>query len=572
MPPSALEALFDAEGETLAIQGGEELFAVGAAPEGLYRVKSGRLAITQPVSRGGSRLVDVCRPGEIIGAGPMITGQPYDNAATALRDSELQRLTKAQIDAVGQHTDVYAALARTALEPDTQVAGATTPRRASILGFVAVCDSVAMREMAEGLAVEMRGLGFKIAVLGRDYLNTSAATLSRLEDEHDFLIMSAERAEGTYTAFLGRQIDRLILVGGAESPLPEIPFSFAALAIHRHQLLDLVIVHPADALRPHETARWLAGAPSARLFHVRRELRADITRLARIFTGRSVGLALSGGGARAYAHIGVARAMQELGVPLDFLAGTSMGGVVAAGLAMGWSLEELDRRIRQAFVETSPLSDIAFPFVAMSRGSLVDARLKAHFGGVQICDLWRPFTCVSTDLTTGDIHVHRTGPLDRALRATVSLPGVLPPVIENGHVLVDGALARNLPVDLINEQHDGFTIGVDVAHANGLTPQDLKLQPSGLRWLTSGAWRRGPPIISVLIRAATMPTRRAMAASRECAEMIIQPDLEGIELRNWKAYEPAVEAGYRATMARAGELKVYSVNQRVNPDDMATRP
>ena len=295
------------------------------------------------------------------------------------------------------------------------------------------------------------------------------------------------------------------------------------------------------------------------MFHIRRGDKAGIARMARIFTGRSVGLALSGGGARAYAHIGVARAMRELGVPLDFLAGTSMGGIIAAGLAMDWNLEELDRRIRQAFVESSPLSDIAIPFVALSRGSLVDHRLKTHFGGVQICDLWRPFSCVSTDLTTGEMHVHRSGALDRALRATVSLPGVMPPVIERGHVLVDGALTRSLPVDLINEQHEGVTIGVDVAHANGLTPQDLVLNPPGWRWFASGAWRRGPPIISVLIRSATMPTRRAMDASRECAEIIIQPDMPGIELRNWKAYVPAVEAGYRATMARAEELQPYAL-------------
>jgi NTE family protein len=282
--------------------------------------------------------------------------------------------------------------------------------------------------------------------------------------------------------------------------------------------------------------------------------------MARVYTGKSVGLALSGGGARAYAHVGVARALGELHVPIDFLAGTSMGAVVAAGLAMGWEDAELDRRIQAAFVASSPLSDIAFPLLAMTRGRLVDRRLETHFGETRISDLWRPFVCVSTDLTNGEPHVHRQGLLRQALRASLSLPGVLPPVVEDGHVLVDGALVRNLPVDLVREQHDGMTIGVDVAvSSHGLMPDELMLQPSGWRWLTSGAWRKGPPIVSVLIRSATMPSLAAEAANRDVQALEIVPKVDGVGLQDWKAFAPAVEAGYRATMEAADRLTPLAI-------------
>jgi NTE family protein len=173
---------------------------------------------------------------------------------------------------------------------------------------------------------------------------------------------------------------------------------------------------------------------------------------------------------------------------------------------------------------------------------------------VEIPDLWRPFTCISTDLTAGTVFEHRTGLLRDAVRASISLPGVLPPVVSNGHVLVDGAVANNLPVELMRAQHDGVTIGVDVARSTGLRPDELSLYPPGLRWLTSGAWRRGPPIVSVLIRAATMPSARVSAGMRQALDIIIEPELEGIQLRDWKAYEPAIEAGYRATLAQAEDL------------------
>jgi NTE family protein len=132
---------------------------------------------------------------------------------------------------------------------------------------------------------------------------------------------------------------------------------------------------------------------------------------------------------------------------------------------------------------------------------------------------------------------------------------VLPPVVEEGHVLVDGALTRNLPIELVRDLHDGVTIGVDVAAASrGLKADDLKLKTSFWRWLTSGAWRKGPPIVSVLIRSATLPSDAAEAAARDGLALEIQPNVDGVGLQDWKAYAPAVESGYQAAMAMAETL------------------
>eukprot|EP01035_Chromulina_nebulosa_P012878 gene12878-17155_t len=146
---------------------------------------------------------------------------------------------------------------------------------------------------------------------------------------------------------------------------------------------------------------WLDATNAARLFHVRDGVTADAGRLARVLTGRSVGLVLSGGGARAYAHIGAIKALRERGVPIDFVGGASMGAIVAAGVAMGWDEAEMDARIRDAFVDSSPLDDIAFPMIAMTHGEKVRERLRVHFEETQIADLWLPFFCVSSNLTTG---------------------------------------------------------------------------------------------------------------------------------------------------------------------------
>lgn len=555
MTATAIDDALDVESVGLALPGGSHLIKAGEPVEALYRLVAGRLTEVEATADGGERVVAVHRPGAIIGGAQLLGDRVSQTTITALRDSDLLFIPVERAQALlRENPEFLAEVARAAL---TRM-GAAQPaevRKSSILGFVAVCDSVAMRELVERVAAAMRTLGFRVAVLGSEMHDSPPSRLSTLEAENDYVLMAAERREDAFTAFCGRQIDRLILVGGADSPLPDGPLSFAAQAIQRHRLLDFVLIQPAGAERPEGSDRWLSAAPASRLFQVRLGDPADIARLARIYAGRSVGLALSGGGARAYAHVGVIRALGELGVPIDFVAGTSMGAVIAAGLGMGWGVEELDRRIREAFVASSPLSDIAFPLLAMTRGRMVDHRLEAHFGDTRISDLWRPFVCVSTDLTLGGPHVHRRGLVREAVRASLSLPGVLPPVVQEGHVLVDGALVRNLPTDIVGEMHDGVTIGVDVAVSEALRPDDLMLRPSGWRWLTSGAWKKGPPIVAVLIRSATLPSATAMAGVEGQGTIDLVPQMEGVELQDWNAYEPAMEAGYRATIDASERLK-----------------
>jgi NTE family protein len=187
--------------------------------------------------------------------------------------------------------------------------------------------------------------------------------------------------------------------------------------------------------------------------------------------------------------------------------------------------------------------------IAMTHGREVNARLVEHFGETRIPDLWRPFFCVSSNLTTSQHQVHKRGDLAEALRASSALPGVLPPVVMGEDVLVDGALLRNFPTDVMKAWNRGPTVGVDVSRSRGLTAEDIEPPASILHWITSGEFLRGPPIVSILMRAATISTDRELTAAREATELLILPQVEQIEIRDWKAFDPAVEAGYQAAVA-----------------------
>jgi NTE family protein len=352
---------------------------------------------------------------------------------------------------------------------------------------------------------------------------------------------------------VNRQVDRLFRVGRGDATPPSQVDLFASRTL-QDLLVDLILIHPTGRSRPTGSEAWLDAVRPARLFHLRDRSRADIARIARTITGQSVGLVLSGGGARAYAHVGAIRALRERGVPIDFVGGASMGAIVAAGVAMGWDDDEIDTRIRKAFVDSSPVDDIAFPLIAMTLGEKVRARLREHFGDVQIADLWLPFFCVSSNLTSGAYQLHRRGSLRHALRASIAIPGVLPPVTEDNNVLVDGAVMKTFPADIMRSVHLGPIVGVDVTRGRNITADQVARPSSVWRWILSGEWRKGPPIVSLLLRAATVTGGRDLAASRLATDILVAPKVDNVEIRDWKAYDPAKLAGHEAMIAALANL------------------
>src|ERR1700683_5115199 len=141
------------------------------------------------------------------------------------------------------------------------------------------------------------------------------------------------------------------------------------------------------------------------------------------------------GDSRGLAHVGVIRALHESGLEVDLLGGASMGSIVAAGAAIEWSDEELRGHMREAFFDDNPVSDYTVPLISLVRGRKTSNFLRSHFGSMQIEDIPCPYFCVSANLTTGQLKIHRTGPLWLATRASVSIPGVLPPVIDGSDIL-----------------------------------------------------------------------------------------------------------------------------------------
>ncbi|WP_420479890.1 patatin-like phospholipase family protein [Brevundimonas sp. FT23028] len=552
----ALHRIFESGGNTpaswFALTGGETLFAEGDPADTLYLLRSGRLGVFRHEQNDQPpQFVGVIRPGEPAGEMAMLAGSPHTAGVVALRDSEVLALPRdAFFEAARTEPDLMVELSRLMIQrARDRRSGGGEP---SVFGFVSARPRP-IRAFVERVAAAIEADGFTCQVIDHSALSSAADWFSRVEDSHDFVLYVAEADEPAWAALCARQVDRLFVVGQCLLAPPNRPLPHTG-APDAQRRTDLILLRDPRMARPHNTSVWIDAIQPGRWFQAMEGDAADAERIARVITGTAVGVVMSGGGARAYAHIGALKALHEAKVPIDFVGGASMGAVVAAGPAMGWSLEQLEDRIRRSFVDSDPLSDITFPMLAMSRAKKVDRLLEAAYGDVDLADLQLPFFAVSTNLTSGRIEIHRRGRMRRAMRATIAIPGLLPPVVLDRQVLVDGAVLNNLPAEVMRQMNAGPVIGIDMSQARGVDPHMIEHPPSIWRLLATGAWRRGPPIVSIMMRSATLTSDAEIERSRAIVDILVQPTPDGVDIRDWKAYAPAVDAGYRATVAELEAL------------------
>ena len=540
----ALDALL-AHAQWFSLPGGVVLTREGDNDQAVFIVVAGGLGVFTQDDMGEDHFVANVPAGETVGEMSVIAGDAHAAKLVALRDSELLRIGKDEFERlILRHPRLSLNLMRLLvrrLRHTTRRSVAS--QRARTIAFIPLHDGIDTRAIGADLARAFAGMALKAGAVGREELGRASDWFARYETDHDAVLYLGDAPESAWTNQCLRQADHILLIARAGEKIPRHFYNAEARGRLRRQMPELVLLRAGRG--PGLAATELgANGPFSRHHYLRDGDAGDTARLARILAGRAVGLVLAGGGARGYAHIGVVRALREAGVPFDFIGGTSMGALVAAGVAIGWDHVELSRRMRQAFVEAKPLSDFTLPLVAVLRGKKVTKLLQDHFTDRAIEDLDRTYFCVSSNLTLGREFVHTNGPLWRALRATVAIPGLLPPLVHEKNLLADGGMMNNFPVDVMSKYTSGPIIGVDVAGDEALVAEreDFSDQPWSklFRQQLQGA----PSIVSILMRSGTVGNETQRRQAREAADILLDPPLPGIGLRSWKSFDQAVEAGY----------------------------
>ncbi|HWW31153.1 MAG TPA: patatin-like phospholipase family protein [Steroidobacteraceae bacterium] len=517
---AALEALA-AAAVHFSLPAGNLLFESGASPDGVYLVASGRLGVKTPAKAGLTAEVE---RGELVGEAGWLLGAERSATVVALRDSEMLLIPNAELDRIAvRSTHFSLALARLcARRLQHSNRQEYRPKRARVFTIVPSSVEVDVADLATRLVNELRCAGRTELLWDARATTHTADWFYRIEEANDYVVYVANWVPSGWTRQCCRQADVILMAAPAAGSLTPWPSGIAEAAIARGARVELALLHQGQ-FQPGCANRWLKSLPVSLHHHI--VTPADLGRVARLLTRRGVGLVLSGGGARGFAHLGIIRALRESGVPLDFVGGVSIGAIIAAGVAMGWSDEEMRLLYRKSFVDTNPVNDYTFPFVALTRGRKVSRLLERAYGDVLIEDLRLPYFCISANLTTGRALEHRAGRLAHALRASVAIPGIMPPVFHEAGVLVDGAAINNLPVDFMQSHAPGFVIGSDVGADHNF-----------------GARRVN--IFQILMHAGMVNSAASERAQRELADVLLKPPLANVDLLNWQAFDRAIAAGY----------------------------
>lgn len=531
--------------EPVALQGGQRLFAEGDPSDSLYLVKSGALGAYGLSDDGQPQLLGIISSGEVVGEMGLISNVPRNALVRALRDSELLRLPKNAFEHLLERYPrammqvLSVAVTRLSHERNTF----STPRTFAVL---AQNESVDIREFARHLKQQLNRYGSCALIDAAAGKGRDSRWFTALEAQHRFVIYLGECGFSDWRAQCSRQADAFVLAANAWDPPGPWPEESAGGEERVRLRPRHLVLLQRNSICPGTAAKWLSMVPGAEHHHIRRP--ADVARLGRLLIGQGVGIVLSGGGARGFAHIGVVRALREAGKPIDAVGGTSIGAIVGAGVAADWSYEEMMERYRRTFVDGRPLKDYTLPLVSMIRGRRVSALLAKEFGELDIRDLPLPYFCVSTNLTHGQAVAHRDGPLWFWLRATCAIPGVLPPVFHRGDVFVDGAVINNLPVDIMRKRPMGEVIGVDIG-TESVLEADTEEHELPAWWRVAYARVRGkqrrPGILDILLRSGMINASAFNAQQRAQSDLLLSPPVDDVPLLDWSAFDKAVEAGYR---------------------------
>jgi predicted acylesterase/phospholipase RssA len=383
-----------------------------------------------------------------------------------------------------------------------------------------------------------------LAQVGDDEIGSVrlAYWLEELQERNRFIVYGVDDTWSSWSRRALRWSDHVLIVAAAGAdprPTPSEVEMWRLVEQQKHPKVSLALVHPADTELPSGTPRWLEPRALSSHHHVREGDQVTLDRLGRLLAGRGTSLVLGGGGARGFAHLGVLVVLEGAGVPVDMIGGTSIGAVMAAGPAMGWSAEH-SRVV--AIEQFRKMFDYTLPAVAVLKGERAAAKLRGAFGDTDITDLWIPYFCVSTNLTTAGAHYHDRGLLADAIRASIAIPGILPPVPLDGELLVDGAVLDNVPVDEMRRRNTtGRVLAIDVAPAEGpRVDHDYGLSVSGFRALLDRRRGTGPPsMLATLVRASLIASvrDRDRVVRDRVADLYLDVTVDGSGLLDFKAAE-----------------------------------
>lgn len=562
--------------EFLSVDVGDTITRQGEIGSAYFLLLRGRMRRFVTDRSGLERRVDELYPGEGVGASSILTGNAHDTSSRAMQACDLIRFPRASfLQLMVLSWEFSIGVTRTQIKR----ARAATKQGAHHLGhrsvaLVPISSSVNCAAFANSLSDAMSGIASAMvcdAATMVPFELTSHDTpdskkskdrdslishLDYIERQNDVVLYVTSHEPDDWAQLTIARANTVFFLASIDDASDQSEIEAKLIAPIPHELLPrthLALLHGRDWKRSPKTAKWLSKRKIDEWHHVRENAREDFEKLARILTGNAVSVVFGGGGARSFTQIGAVRAIREAGIPIDRIAGTSMGAIVGGYVALGMSNKDIAADFLKRWKDSRAGRDFTFPAMSLLHcKGLHDAAIEV-FGALQIEDLTTSFFCISSDLSSNAMVLHDRGPMWKAVRASASLPGISPPLFDGGRVLVDGALLNNLPCDIMAERYSGRIVAIDVSEPGGMTvPMDFEEVPSGWKIL----WHKinpflnpisVPSIFNILTRSTTLASTKTDENSRTIADLLLTPPVTNVGITEFHRLEELVETGYQYT-------------------------
>ncbi|XP_059619061.1 neuropathy target esterase sws isoform X2 [Phlebotomus argentipes] len=505
------------------LESGRAVFRQDEPSDSTYIVLSGRVRAVSTHANGKKEIVGEYGKGDLVGLVEMITDTTRTTTAMAVRDSELAKLPQGLFNAIKlRHpmvvTQLFGLLSHRllgsvqgrhslAMGPQS-VEPNPINHRYSTVAIVPVNENVPLSAFTYELYHSLSAIGPTLRLtsdvvrktLGANILDSAneyrlTSWLAQQEDRNQIAIYQCDNIVSPWTQRCWRQADVILIVGvGDHGPgVGSMEREIDRLMLRTQK--ELVILHPDNSTtKPTNTVQWLNMRSwvmkhhhiqcKKRMFTRKSQYRitelynkvlqtepnlhSDFSRLARWLTGNSVGLVLGGGGARGAAHVGMLKAIQEAGIPIDMVGGVSIGALMGALWCSEKNITTVTQKAREWSKKMTQwghqLMDLTYPITSMFSGRDFNKTIRDTFGDIYIEDLWIPYFTLTTDITASCARVHTHGCLWRYCRASMSVAGIFPPFCDytDGHLLLDGCYVNNVPADVLRAQGAAHIIAIDV--------------------------------------------------------------------------------------------------------------
>lgn len=556
------------------VLGGSVVFAQGDKSDSMLVLVSGRLTARLALADGTHKTLSEISPGTSAGELGLVLHKPRSASVIAVRDSCIAVLSRDRFDALLHKypVDLNRAITRTLFEYNPALHRPVKHVSATVVTLVNLDRAGKTVNFGQLLATQMKKFG-KVLLISRDANSGKgddqqwSGVIHEMESDYDYILLETSNQDTAWSRLTSRQTDQLIFIASSDYDynLKPVHSLFFEGSMSEKVRKSLVCIHPENTSIPTPNQTLPGNIKPSDIFPVRANNDADVSRLCRFVTDNAVGVVLGGGGARGMAHVGVLRALEEQGIPIDIVCGNSMGALIGAQYAVGTDTSQLIRNT-QKFVANGEVPTL--PLYSLLSGKKIEKNIKAMFGNHRLESMWRPFFCVSCNLSKAEIYVHETGELWQAVLASNSPAGILPPVIKDGNLLVDAALLDNVPVEAMRQRlRFGTVIAVDVDVNEDLlvdeSIESFNLTKGVKSWISKDKQEGVPGILEILNRAGHLGGLARRKQAIPMANYYLQPPVSQFGLMAYKRGDEIAEMAYHYTVE---QIKHWPVDELPSAD------